>query len=791
MAFGTLLVAGIALLLLLWLAQGSTHSNRMAQPSSAQAGQVQRVFTDTIERRTVSNVELLGEVVFATGFVFSDTEVGGLSALSYDPASDTYYALSDDRSTVDPARFYTLDIAIDDGALTDGDVTFQDVITLTDTMDNPFAAGSIDPEGMAFTNDNMLYISSEGDANDTPPIDPSISKFSLTGQQGITLTVPLKFLPTVTVSGTTTITTGIRNNRAFESLTITPNSEYLYVANEQALLQDGPPTDATTTSPVRFIKYDLATGQPVAEYVYIVDPVTGTNGYNGLVELLALDNNGTFLALERSLSFDAGNTIKLYQAFTQGALDVSGEDDIYWEAMDMPFEIDPPVRKELLVTINDLGVNPDNIEGMTFGPQLADGRQTLILVSDNNFHLLQETQFVALALTIEATPAAQPTLETPRFVDEPGADNAGDSDDPAIWLHPTDPSQSLVIVTQKDGGMTVLDLQGQTLQTLLPTPFGNIRYNNVDIVYGFDLGGESVDLAVASDRENDTLAIFRIDPDTRQLTDVTDEGIIETIFGIDDGEATAYGLATYTGIYSGKEYVFVTQADGAQIAQLELQDTMTGTVTAELVRTLTLPVPEGADPADYQSEGIVVDRERGTLFVAVEEQLGIIRYAADPGGSDEPTIVQSIDQDFLQPDIEGLTIYYGSNGTGYLLVSSQGDSTYAVLSREGTQYLGSFIVADHGDIDQANESDGADVLHAALGSAFPSGLLVVQDGANDPQFVAEDEEELENRSTNFKFVPWENVANAFPTPLIIDTTSYDPRNPTPIALPIFLPRVSN
>jgi myo-inositol-hexaphosphate 3-phosphohydrolase len=266
----------------------------------------------------------------------------------------------------------------------------------------------------------------------------------------------------------------------------------------------------------------------------------------------------------------------------------------------------------------------------------------------------------------------------------------------------------------------------------------------------------------------------------RQLTDVTDASIIETIFGVDDGEATAYGLATYTSILTDAVYVFVTQADDAKVAQLALQETVTGTVTAELVRTLDLPVPEGEDPADYQSEGTVVDRERGLLYVAVEEELGIVRYPADPSGGDEPTILQSIDQDFLQPDIEGLTIYYGPDGTGYLLVSSQGNSTYAVLSRDGTQYLGSFLVADNGAIDQANESDGADVLNAALGSAFPSGLLVVQDGANDPQFVAVDEEELENRSTNFKFVPWENVANAFPDPLMIDTDSYDPRNPTPI-----------
>ncbi|MDY7020327.1 MAG: phytase, partial [Cyanobacteriota bacterium] len=87
------------------------------------------------------------------------------------------------------------------------------------------------------------------------------------------------------------------------------------------------------------------------------------------------------------------------------------------------------------------------------------------------------------------------------------------------------------------------------------------------------------------------------------------------------------------------------------------------------------------------------------------------------------------------------------------------------------------IIAGNGDIDQINETDGFDLTNVALGSAYPNGLFVVHDGANDPQSVVQDEEELENNSTNFKYVPWESVANAFPDPLLIDTTSYDPRNP--------------
>lgn len=48
----------------------------------------------------------------------------------------------------------------------------------------------------------------------------------------------------------------------------------------------------------------------------------------------------------------------------------------------------------------------DNLEGMTFGPPLADGRHTLLVVSDNNFNPTQETQFIALAVEIEPAPGS-------------------------------------------------------------------------------------------------------------------------------------------------------------------------------------------------------------------------------------------------------------------------------------------------------------------------------------------------------------------------------------------------
>ncbi len=736
-------------------------------------------------RESVDTIEFLGEVQFPTGFEFSDTEVGGLSGLAYDTTSNVYYALSDDRSP--DARFYTLEIDLSDGSLDDGDVAFLEVTQLLDTDGEPFEDGNVDPEGIALTSGGTLYISSEGDTSAL--IDPFIREVSLSAEFIDDLPIPDIYLPTADESS------GIRNNLAFESLTITPDQRYLYTATENALFQDGPQATVDDSSLARILKYDLTTGEPVASYVYEVDPVPevpipeDSFSTNGLVELLAIDNNGTLLALERAFSVGQGNTVKLYEIQTQGALDVLNTDDLFREDSleddgevlpPGPFEIDPAVTKrEILDIEQDLGISPDNLEALAFGPTLDDGRQSLIIASDNNFNPDgQFTQFLAFAVDFETTPAAMPVVETPVTQDDEDAATPllGDSDDPAIWVNPENGDESLVIGTLKDGGLATFDLQGNVLQTVAPEEFGGFRYNNVDLVYGFELGGESVDLAVVSDRENDTLAIFKINPDNQQLEDVTSDGILETIFGVDDGEATAYGLATYTSPVSGTSYAFVTQADGNQVAQLELVDDG-GTVSANVVRVLDLPVPTG-DTADSQSEGIVVDQELGLLYVALEEEVGILKFSAEPDGGDSFQIIQPVDADYLVPDIEGLSIYYGADGSGYLIANSQGDSSYAVFSREGTnEYLGSFVVGDNGDIDQVNESDGLDVINVPVGSAFPNGLVVLQDGANDPQNVVEDEEELENNSTNFKFVPWESVAGSFENPLDIDPTSYDPRNP--------------
>lgn len=337
---------------------------------------------------TVENISFLGEADIAFDASLGGLRIGGLSSITYDAARDRYYVLSDDAT--DP-RFYTARIRLGDGELSDGDVRFKQVRTLND-QGTPYPANQLDPEGLAYdAARKQLYFSSEGFANQL--IAPEIDTFSLQGRLRGELEVPDLFLPTADQSS------GIRNNLAFEALTLTPDGQTLYVGAEGALYQDGPAATPGNGTLTRILTYDTATNQPGAQYVYQADPVTdppvpaGQFALNGVVELLALDNEGTLLVMERSFSVGVGYDIKVYLARTQDATDVSGLASLAGESY-------VPVQKTLLFDLADFGIVADNVEGMTFGRDLADGRKTLVMVSDNNFNPAQTTQFLAFALDV-------------------------------------------------------------------------------------------------------------------------------------------------------------------------------------------------------------------------------------------------------------------------------------------------------------------------------------------------------------------------------------------------------
>lgn len=348
------------------------------------------------------------------------------------------------------------------------------------------------------------------------------------------------------------------------------------------------------------------------------------------------------------------------------------------------------------------------------------------------------------AEVVEVRPAAQTTPSSP----------VGDADDVCVWIHPTDPALSVVIGTDKERGLDVYDLDGRQIQHV-----ERGHMNNVDIRYNFPLGGQSVDLIAASNKDKShTIVLYSVDPETRQLVDVAARPL--------PLDMDAYGLCMFHNLESGKFFV-VVNSYGGNVEQWEIRDNGEGKVDGKRVRQFHV---------GSRTEGCVCDDEYGVLYIG-EENVAIWKYPADPNGRLDPPFRQIVDvlgpkghlSDDLNHDIEGLALYHGRDGTGYLLASCQGAGVFSVYRREGDHaYLGTFRVGGNAakGIDDVSNTDGIDVTAASLGSLFPNGLFVAHDGANS-----------DGDETNFKFVAWEQIAKAF-TPSLQINADWNPRKPT-------------
>ncbi len=333
-------------------------------------------------------LEWLGAATLPFGTTFDRTLVGGLSGLVWDPGDGAFYALSDDRGEHNPVRFYRLAVDLSRGWLADGDVRIEGVTFLSDGEHHPYPRRGIDPEGFARDARGTFYFASEGAAD--RGIAPFVAALRPDGSEARRFPLPPRYAPDGDERH------GVRENRGFESLTVTPDQRYLVAALENALTTDGPAADVGVSSLSRILLWPLAGGAP-REVAYRVEPVSATTPsirglrVNGLSDLLALSAD-RFLALERQYVAGAGLRIRLYRVSLAGATDVSNLDDLGHQPI-------RPAAKELLVDLADLGVPIENYEGMALGPRLPDGRRTLVMVSDDNFNpLFQRTRFVAFAV---------------------------------------------------------------------------------------------------------------------------------------------------------------------------------------------------------------------------------------------------------------------------------------------------------------------------------------------------------------------------------------------------------
>nr|WP_157867612.1 esterase-like activity of phytase family protein [Gloeothece citriformis] len=353
--------------------------------TSPQVMAEQRMFLDL-------SLDYLGEYQLPKQ-TYQDTLVGGLSDLTYNPQTNRFYAVSDDRSVNAPARFYTLNLNITPAGL-EG-VTIESVTFLKNEQGQTYPKDTIDPEGISLSPRGTVFISSEGAI--AQGILPFIKEYDLkSGQTRLNVPLPQRYLPNTEDESLQ----GIQDNLGFEPLTVAgfsliPDDPFrLFTATESALIQDSPDNTPEENSRLRFLHYVINPfGAPVlvAEHLYPLDLPPDDALYYGLTAMNALEKEGYFLTLERTLGL-SGFGAKIFQVTNTNANDTSnfktfhGVDQIN------------PLQKKLLLDLTELGIELDNLEGMALGPHLPDGSRTLVLVSDDNFREEQVTQFLVFRL---------------------------------------------------------------------------------------------------------------------------------------------------------------------------------------------------------------------------------------------------------------------------------------------------------------------------------------------------------------------------------------------------------
>lgn len=307
----------------------------------------------------------------------------------------------------------------------------------------------------------------------------------------------------------------------------------------------------------------------------------------------------------------------------------------------------------------------------------------------------------------------------------------GDADDPAIWVHPTDPTQSMVIGTDKFNGLHFFDLQGNEVAY-----FNDGSVNNVDL-REFTLAGRTVWLVSATERDNENIVFYVIEADG--TVDRASPHAFPAMPDTTEPIRKIYGHGMARDPQTGRVWVLTNYKTG-HIVQYEVLDN-NGEIALEFNRIIKV----GTQP-----EGIVSDDVMGHIYVG-EEDVGIWRFPLLPQDGDAATKIAEIPSDcFPVDDIEGLAIYDGA-AARYLIASSQGIHRAAVFPLDGENVLpclGLVEIAASATIDGVSETDGLDVVATPLGPDYPEGMLVMMDDQN------------EDLQTNFKYISFADIKTA-------------------------------
>lgn len=340
----------------------------------------------------------------------------------------------------------------------------------------------------------------------------------------------------------------------------------------------------------------------------------------------------------------------------------------------------------------------------------------------------QSGDVVAGEEAVEASDVLVPRVVTDRVLD--------DTDDPAIWIDPADPAASVILGTDKnetDGGVYTFSLDGRI--DVDRTVRGLQRPNNVDVQDGFVFEGDTISIAVATERHRMALRVFRL-----PSMDPIDGGGIE-VFGGPAGDTlrAPMGVALYRRPSDGQVFAIVGGKTGpvdGYLHQIALADDGAGTVTGELVRAF------GQFSGQKEIEAIAVDDGPGFVYYS-DEGVGVRKVHADPAHPEAGNELALFGVDDFAEDHEGIAIYPTGATTGYLLISNQQSQALNIYRREGTavdphahEILLSIPIA-------ALETDGVEATSTGLGPDFPLGMVVTM--STDGTFHYYDWRDIQSR----------------------------------------------
>ena len=359
----------------------------------------------------------------------------------------------------------------------------------------------------------------------------------------------------------------------------------------------------------------------------------------------------------------------------------------------------------------------------------------------NLFHKFKKASIV-LAFFLTTSSLAD-YVEVEAIYETPPVVTKGDAaDDPAIWLNKSNPSNSIVFGTDKKSGIYSYNLQGQELSY---TNLGNI--NNIDtrtINVGDDENVSDFTFLFASNRTLGSVDLWVFEdneirqklknnswkvpskPSFRGKSDII-------VYGICAGIDAKYGLVA-----------FLTEDTGPRVEVWNLTEDGLNLITT---------FNNGGE-----SEGCVYDDQNRTLFISEEEVRGVLKaYRLDDSFDfSEPYIVDSRDGQ-IGGDPEGVSLYKTPNNSGYLILSSQGDSKFNLYDRNYPYgYITSFRIGSSKSIDNVTDTDGIETINFKLSDEYPEGIMIAQDGYN--------KDGLWSKKQNFKFVSFQDILEAVDVP---------------------------